>query len=276
LLDATRVSLEDLPIGASRIGGVPDLPDGFSWPSWSGSRTAFIPPGLATRREEFHDKELHFIAQLNLQDIHGFSACDKLPPQGTLYFFYDCDVQPWGFTPADQQGARVVFAESHAQPLNRWANAKDESDLQSFPCKLSFREDWTLPAGENLGLDYRHDADLLEEVETLKQELLGPADGSDFQPIHRVLGWPEPVQGDMQLECQLVANGIYCGDAVVDSRAESLAAGARDWQLLLQIDTDEENPGWMWGDCGRIYYWIHKDDLARRRFENARLVLQCS
>jgi hypothetical protein len=30
--------------------------------------------------------------------------------------------------------------------------------------------------------------------------------------IHRLLGHPDPVQGDMQLECQLAANGVYCGD----------------------------------------------------------------
>ena len=29
------------------------------------------------------------------------------------------------------------------------------------------------------------------------------------------------------------------------------------------------------GDCGSIYFYIRKDDLAARRFERAWLILQC-
>ena len=39
LIDATRVRLQDLPLGASRMGGIPDLPKGFEWPHWNGSKT---------------------------------------------------------------------------------------------------------------------------------------------------------------------------------------------------------------------------------------------
>ena len=49
------------------------------------------------------------------------------------------------------------------------------------------------------------------------------------RPAHHLCGYPQPVQGnDMDLECQLVSNGLYCGDAsgYTDSRAEQLKAGA--------------------------------------------------
>jgi uncharacterized protein YwqG len=277
LIDALRVPLDDLPIGASRIGGVPDLPVGFKWPRWSGSRTTYIPTGLNTHREVFYDKYLHFIAQLNLQELRGFSACAQLPSQGTLYFFYDRDVQPWGFTPEDHLGARVKYVDGPIESLHRRAAPEFDSDFQSHPCRLSFSENWTIPGGElRFGPTSEPASDFYDELESLRQDLIGASDNGQYQPVHRLFGWPEAIQGDMQYECQLVANGIYCGGADVDPRGISLEAGAKDWRLLLQIDTDEENPGWMWGDCGRIYYWIHKDDLARRRFKNARLILQCS
>ena len=59
--------------------------------------------------------------------------------------------------------------------------------------------------------------------------------------IHRLLGHPDPVQGDMQLECQLASNGIDCGDAggYRDPRVPALRPGAADWRLLLQIDSDD-------------------------------------
>ncbi len=58
----------------------------------------------------------------------------------------------------------------------------------------------------------------------------------------------------------------------------SVPEGAKDWILLLQVDTDDDSdgPGWMWGDCGRIYFWIRRQDLAARRFDRAWTVLQCT
>jgi uncharacterized protein YwqG len=95
--------------------------------------------------------------------------------------------------------------------------------------------------------------------------------------IHRLLGHPDPVQGNMQLECQLVTNGLYCGDGTghEDPRASALEAGARDWRLLLQIDTDD-TLGSEWGDTGRVYFWIREQDLAAQRFDSAWHIMQCS
>lgn len=75
----------------------------------------------------------------------------------------------------------------------------------------------------------------------------------------------------MRLECQLVSNGIYCGDpsGYQDPRRASLESGAADWQLLIQIDSDADRLGWMWGDMGRLYFWNRRQDLAAANFEGA-------
>jgi uncharacterized protein YwqG len=80
----------------------------------------------------------------------------------------------------------------------------------------------------------------------------------------------------MQLECQLANSGIYGGrpSDYQDPRVAALRAGAADWRLLLQVDSDDA-AGMMWGDVGRIYYWIRAQDLAARRFDQAWLILQC-
>jgi hypothetical protein len=32
-------------------------------------------------------------------------------------------------------------------------------------------------------------------------------------PAHHLGGYPDPIQGeDMELDCQLASNGLYCGD----------------------------------------------------------------
>jgi hypothetical protein len=94
--------------------------------------------------------------------------------------------------------------------------------------------------------------------------------------IHRLLGHPDPVQGDMQLECQLVTNGLYCGNAsgYRDPRAAELRPGAVDWRLLFQVDSQDE-AGMMWGDVGRLYYWIRYHDLIAGHWDLSWLILQC-
>jgi hypothetical protein len=62
-----RVGLEDLKIGQSRFGGVPDLPPHTEWPTRD-------------------DRPLAFLAQINLTEI----AAAALPGTGWLLFFYDC------------------------------------------------------------------------------------------------------------------------------------------------------------------------------------------
>ena len=81
----------------------------------------------------------------------------------------------------------------------------------------------------------------------------------------------------MELECQLASNGVYCGNSegYQSRQAKVLEQGAADWRLLLQIDTDEEGPGWMWGDVGRLYFWLTRQDLTSLRFDNVWLIFQC-
>jgi hypothetical protein len=78
-------------------------------------------------------------------------------------------------------------------------------------------------------------------------------------------------------EPDLPVETAYCGDSsYVDlPEAHLLMPGAADWQLLLQIDT-EDQIHMMWGDVGRLCYWIRRDDLRHRRWHTAWLVLPCS
>lgn len=55
-------------LGASRLGGNPDLPAGWSYPV-------------------FHDEPLVFIGQLNLEEIQSIGVPNELPQRGLLYFF---------------------------------------------------------------------------------------------------------------------------------------------------------------------------------------------
>jgi hypothetical protein len=97
-------------------------------------------------------------------------------------------------------------------------------------------------------------------------------------PRHQIGGWPDVIQDDMELACQLVSQGVRMGNqSEYDATFKAeLEAGAEEWVLLLQLDSDDEGPGWMWGDLGRLYWWIRRQDLAKGDFSQMWLVLQCT
>lgn len=253
-------------LGASRIGGTPDVPPGFEWPRWERPKGGFSK--YLERLTGPRSTPLGFIAQLDLSAMPRVS--EALPDSGWLYFFYDRSSEPWGFDPADRGSCRVMYANCDRTALLRTAPPKDaDPDDQAECCQVDASAILSLPS-DVPGVEYG--TPVYEALEQLRESLL-PASGA----AHQILGHPELIQNPMELECQLVSNGIYCGDSTgyESAQAAPLAPGAADWRLLLQIDTDEDGPGWMWGDLGRIYFWIREQDLRACRFDNAWLIFQC-
>ena len=57
---------------------------------------------------------------------------------------------------------------------------------------------------------------------------------------------------------------------------EAEQSSLKDWLLLFQLDTvTKDDFELMFGDCGRIYYYIRKEDLEARNFYNVWLIMQC-
>ena len=106
--------------------------------------------------------------------------------------------------------------------------------------------------------------------------MVGGADDMESGMRNKLLGHADPVQGGMELECEYVTHRINCGtpDGYRIARSQGLDKNASRWNLLLQVESNEEL-GMMWGDLGRLYLWITDEDLAARQFENCWLVLQC-
>jgi len=251
-IEATAAEEPGLPLGASKIGGLPDLPTGVPWPEW-------------------RNGPLSFIAQLRLEDLAPFDSAKVLPQRGILYFFYDREQGVWGFDPDDHGGWRILFHEGAASGLKRTptpSNLPEESRYSS--CALRSSQDATVPPVD--AWEIRPYGLMENDAYWDFLDRLAP----EGEPIHRVFGYPDQIQNEMRTECQLVSHGIYHGDLSWkrDPRAADLAKGAPEWRLLLQIDSDER-PGFMWGDSGRLYYWIREADLHGRNFDNAWLVLQC-
>lgn len=238
----------------SRIGGAPDLPEGFQWPQWKNAPLAFL-------------------AQIELAEISQQSVLPDLPNHGLLHFFYDQEQSTWGFSPGDRGSWRVFYSADGA-PFRRTEPPAGVSRYGRFGEKsVEFREVATYPSVERLfGGPLEMSDETWDEADARQARDFGDL------PRHQLGGLPNPVQGDtMELECQLASNGIDVGDSAGYKipEAQTLKPGAADWVLLLQLDTDDDTD-MMWGDVGVLYFWIREKDLKARNFSDCWMVLQCS
>ncbi len=250
-----RANDQQIGRGVSKIGGIPDLPEKTAWPQWKGFPLAFI-------------------AQVNMADVAGYDLAGALPQTGLLSFFYDARQETWGFDPQDRGSWRVLFFEGDPSTLRRAEPPKNlPKECRFRQCQVTFSTELTLPPWESIFMER---LELTEKETNAYFDLLERTSG-EADLVHRLLGHPNPIQGEMQLECQLTFHGVYTGNSsgYEDPQQAELEKGASNWQLLLQIDSDEENAGMMWGDGGRLYFWIRNDDLKKRDFENVWIVLQC-
>jgi len=217
---------------------------------------------------------LAFVGQVNLRGVSELVP-GVLPPEGVLSFFYHPEQTAWGFDPGDRGSSRVYwFPDVRELTTARLPDPLPEHG-RFQPVPLTPHESISLARDRALDVEALR---LSDEEDDRYFDFLQEwyaRHGSD--PQHQLLGHPSAIQGEMQLECQLVTGGVYCGgpEAFKDPRCAVLEPGARDWRLLAQFDSDDQ-AGMMWGDVGMLYYWIREADLKARNFDQAWMILQCS
>ena len=254
-----------LPVGASRLGGLPDLPAATEWPTGE-------------------NRPLSFLAQLNLAELAAHPAAAALPTAGWLSFFYDAQEQPWGYKPADRGRAVVLYHEAAAalapRPLPPGLSAEAYTAFPVAP--LTFAPEMTLPDPWEDDVNIA-EAELTEDQRAAFWRLLHRhGDGTS-----RLFGTPDAIQGPVRQQCALVSRGLSSGSAqAMQQTREALGfseaevemwqqRAAADWELLLQLDSHEAEANMMWEDMGRLYFCLPRTALARRDFGEVWTVLQC-
>ena len=268
------VSADELPLGASRFGGLPDLPHSIAWP-----RGANRPLSLA--------------AQIHLTELAELDPWRLLPASGWLYFFFDaCDESPFEAVGSRPPAWQVLYFDGERGQLQRQEAPVDADPRGLFPaCALGFATEWNLPSygstlldGLELPVDYRDEYEALVfslhaapplpagyAVGPVKR-LLGKLRHRWIgDPIHRMLGHPEHFQQDPRLDWERLAAKL----PLTTATDAALRRAAEDWRLLLQLDAYEAGPNWLWGDSGTMYFGLRTDDLAARRFDQAQWTVEC-
>lgn len=239
-------------IGASRVGGAPDLPPGTLWPTKQGA-------------------PLSFVAQIRLEEARPFDAAGLLPAAGLLSFFYDANQETYGTDPADRAGFQVhLYSGDHAGLQRQPFPDALPAAARFHPCGVTFAADLTFaqsPPLELPGLAWT------PAQQQAYESAVASVAGQQPQTRTQLLGFPFTLQDDMRAECQLASHGVSMENAATDARSAQLSADANNWQLLLQLDS-EPVAGMRWGDAGILYYWIERDALRSGSFDGAWVVLQ--
>lgn len=233
------------PAGRTKLGGCPDLPPKQAWPDVGG-------------------KPLSFIAQVDLDALAGLPGSEGLPQQGLLTFFYDAVEQPAGYDKEDVGSWRVIHVAS-TELLERPYPPDLADDGRFAEVRLSGESADSLPNPEAVGLltpslsegELSHYEDVYWQLNESTTRI----------PKHQLLGHYEPITGGVLRDCHWYSPGRK------DPRGTEMRNGAREWRLLLQIDSDDD-AGMTWHDAGFIYFCVRNEDLRNGDFGKVWLCLE--
>ena len=234
-----------IAIGQTKIGGRPDLPRQIVWPTET---------RVDEDTQEESMKSMSFIAQINLSEVARYDTEKLLPKSGCLYFFYTAEQDAWGDDYEDGNKFKVIYWEGNSNELKRTEFPNDLDEEARFKAgSVKIASEMNLPSIENKFFENWTE----EEKDNFSYDIL--EEFYDGEPKNKLFGYADVVQDEMELECELVTNGLNCDDlsGYDDPRVKAHEPNAKNWRLLLQIDSNEKN-GMMWGDCGMIYFWIKR------------------
>jgi uncharacterized protein YwqG len=255
--------------GASKLGGLPDLPPGVPWPSWH--------------------EPMAFIAQFNLAEVAPHDREGALPDRGLLSFFYETDGEPlysagWGLPPDtppeaypaidERRGWRVLYFPDDPATFVRQPLRPDLNEAARYlACAARFAAEISLPdpdapAVEALGLTESERLALID----LDGEING---GIWEEGSHRLLGHPYSLASSTFVDCEIAERGLDFDTYHADParwRALVRAAEAR-WRLLFQVTASGEAL-MSWGGNGVLHFCIERDALRARDFSRVWVNMQ--
>jgi uncharacterized protein YwqG len=221
-IEPTMVDEDTIPLGASKLGGRPDLPPDMAWPERDG-------------------KPLGFLAQFNLAEVAPYDVEKALPPSGMLYFFYAFAAAPWGLYAEDRGKWIVQYSSLELQTFRRVEWPESLSSLYHLPASqpmfsvtmtLTAEPEWDAHLAisdndperfqtaieplwqadiKNAATDSAMD-DLDEDAdEDIEDEEDDEASEDEYEvraTRHQLLGYPLLVHtGEMPWECEMVSSG---------------------------------------------------------------------
>ena len=224
---------------ASRLGGMPYVPEDWIWPTLG-------------------EEPMLFVGYVNCAELAALPPARAFPASGLITFFADHDFIDGPGVDGEPKGC-AVFHWPEAVTLT--PATEPIEDFQRLPsCGLAFYETYSLPDLRSRQIDQlpfdrgqrQRYAKLQETVRAhgVKDQFFSEIDTS------KLLGWPDLVQYDF----------LPRSDRPDSDR------------LLLQLGSYDggTTPTHYWGSGGLVYFSIPDEDLTEGRFDRVRVEMQCT
>jgi uncharacterized protein YwqG len=262
-VETKRNSGVGLPVGVSKMGGLPDLPANVDWP--------YSP----------EDKEAYrFVAQFDLAQLSPFDEEHLLPARGMIYFFvttkWDGKVL-YSDAPHNSLEKRM-FPDPPTLPrqgfLQKIFSSKQEKKVYE-ECVVDFKVEYRVPSGDSfyLNIACKEMGNKIFPVgadhENFMEEICDICRIGDNVTDHHFLGYAHGIQGSFQ---ELNAAGVDWKE-LKDMSLDRMKA-LTQWRLLFQLDTDP-NADFMCGDGGRFYFLIQDNDLRQGNLDQVKTSFDC-
>jgi len=250
LLEASP-KIKDHNFIKSKIGGMPDVEEDFSWP-------------------EFDNLPLTFLAQINLTEVSSFNS--ELPSKGVLYFFV-ANGKSEDYSQL-VNNIRVIYLENDILK-SRWIDkAKESERKEAYP--IEFYQHYTLPSyQEKIIVDSEFYSGALEKLEDLEFYISELTQGDEDYTRHHMLGDPNAIQGAVRMfwgAAMFRPKDIYYEE--LNEYMDLAEKIGEEFVLLLQIDLYDKRINVSNYSDNYLYFGIHKEDLKNRNFDNTKLVMQ--
>jgi uncharacterized protein YwqG len=281
--------------GNCRIGGWPDLPKGYQYPS------------------NYDDKLYVFVAQINLAKVDGKIDLG-LPKVGMLYFFLISDED-------DSQNIKHLVWYNKSDDLVKYSPPENfqfcttiyNSEFPSY--KLEFKESRTInsnhfiakhwqninadgeineliyPSSRIGGHSYSSDGDVVgniiyEKGELGKYERNLISKGYPFIDLDYIVESNKWIENQLQeLKITKSITSRHQKESIIRdyreeqkayknlvTKKEKIRIEFDKWKLLISIDSiDELNM--CWWDLGSLEYYINEDDLKNMDFTNTHCII---
>lgn len=266
----------DRYLGESRVGGWPDAPVDFIWPTPTAQVPAPSPEWMSSY--PFAPRPLpadgaspfSFVAQIDLAAVARFDTDGHLPDSGSLLFFYhdaEAELDPTVWQPASWSISEVEQVRVIHIPAGTELMPCRDGPFAPYAFPLVPSADVTLPSIDAYVLAESDEA----EAETIGRVILPPDvwhrlaelayEHRANADIDQMLGWAD--NGAHGPSMHPDSSGRWAEMSVADRIVESL-----DARLLLQLSPATYEPtGFRFGRT--LYFYVLESDLRRGDLTNA-------
>ncbi|MGV3526500.1 MAG: DUF1963 domain-containing protein [Candidatus Sericytochromatia bacterium] len=263
-LDLHLSQEEDFQCGQSKIGGLPHLPPHINWEAW-----------------QWRNSPLHFIGQINLNEINTLGIDFGIPPTGLLSFFYPIDDEPvWKFTKRTRSCRVLYTAKTEKLKIQKPPKMLQASPYSVLPRSITFKKLMTLPEAisihiEELNLSAQELQAYHKLMHNTREETFvsrifgysGTVDPDGFTPEIK----SELIFQDIQLESQ----DPHTSTVAAQKRQDPLVKkGSKAWNLLLQLAPLEEEELYWGGDLGKLNFLCRQMNFRKMRQQDIAFFLE--